>query len=170
VSNPPEQPFGGVEYPPAEQWRPPPDPYAPIDYPTGYPPVPPAYPPPAAGGYPGGYPGYPGVYPGYPAYPPDPYDPYRSFKPQGTNGKATASLVTSLAGLLLCGLPSIAGLILGIIAMRETKQSGQDGYGIALAGTIVGALATAVWLIYLVVILVYAGTYQPTYQAPVYGG
>ena len=66
--------------------------------------------------------------------------------PPGTNGNATAALVTSLAGLLSIGLPSIAGLILGIIAMRETKQTGQDGYGIALAGTIIGGLVVIMYI------------------------
>ena len=60
--------------------------------------------------------------------------PYQQGKPRGTNGKAIAALVTALVGLMFCGLPSIAGLILGIIAVRECKRTGQDGYGIALAG------------------------------------
>lgn len=81
----------------------------------------------------------------------DPHDLYRSGKPPGTNGKATAALVTSLAGLLLFGLPSIAGLILGIIAMRETKQTGQDGYGIALAGTIIGGLVVIMYIVFCVI-------------------
>ncbi len=59
-------------------------------------------------------------------------------KPPGTNGKAIAALVTSLAGLLFCGLPSIAGIILGIVAMRETKRTGQDGFGLAVAGVAIG--------------------------------
>jgi Domain of unknown function (DUF4190) len=93
------------------------------------------------GAYPGGpgYPGYPP--PGHPMYPG--YDPYLPAKPFGTNGKAIAALVTSLVGLVFCGLPSVAGLILGIIAMRETKRTGQDGYGLALTGAIIGGLVTA---------------------------
>src|ERR1700754_1076289 len=95
--------------------------YPPPGYPeTGYPPPPMGYPPP----YPGGY-----------AYG---YDPYGAGRPPGTNGKAIGALVTSLAGLMLCGVPSIVGLILGIIAMRETKRTGQEGHGLALAGVIVG--------------------------------
>jgi Domain of unknown function (DUF4190) len=164
MTNPPEQPFRGTEYPPLEQTPRPADPYAPIDYPTNYPPLPPpVYPQPALGhpaaypGYPSGYPGYPS---GYPGYPPDPYDPYRSGKPPGTNGKATAALVTSLVGLLFCGLPSIAGLILGIIAMRETKQTGQDGYGIALAGTIIGGIVVAIWIVYMFFVFAFASSYS----------
>ena len=91
--------------------------------------------------------GYPPPYPGYPAY-----DPYRAGKPLGTNGKAIASLVTALGGLVFCGLPSIAGLILGIIAMRECKRTGQDGYGLALAGTIVGALVTVMIALYFILL------------------
>ena len=122
-----------------------PDPYAPVDYPTGYPPLPPPV-------YPQGA-GYPPAYPGY-----QPYDPYRPGKPLGTNGKAIAALVTALAGLVFCGLPSIAGLILGIIAMRECRRTGQDGYGLALAGTIIGGLITALFVLYFVFIIAIAAS------------
>jgi hypothetical protein len=145
MSTPPEQPFRGAEFPPLEQSAPQPDPYAPVDYPTGYPPLPPPIYPPGAG-YPP--PGYPPAYPGY-----QPYDPYRPGTPLGTNGKAIASLVTALAGLMFCGLPSIAGLILGIIAMRECRRTGQDGYGLALAGTIVGGVVTALFVLYVVFVI-----------------
>ncbi|MGW0159017.1 DUF4190 domain-containing protein [Mycobacterium sp. NPDC003323] len=80
------------------------------------------------------HPPYPG-YPAYPGYPPP--------RPVGTNGMAIGALVSALAGLVFCGLPSVAGLILGVIAMRQTKRSGQDGYGLALAGTIIGGVVTA---------------------------
>jgi hypothetical protein len=139
MSNP-HEPYRGGEYPPLEQSAPQQDPYAPVEYPTGYPHVPPpVYS--QFGGYPPPYAGYP------------PSDPYRQSRPLGTNGKAIASLVAALAGLVFCGLPSIAGLILGIIAMRECKRTGQDGYGLALAGTIVGALVTALVALYLVFVI-----------------
>jgi Domain of unknown function (DUF4190) len=161
VTNPPEQPFHGVEYPSLENTPKPPDPYAPVDYPPTYPPPlpPPVYPQlPPPGAYPGAYPGYPSGYPGYSA---DPYDPYRAGRPIGTNGKATAALVTALVGLFFCGLPSIAGLILGIIAMRECKQTGQDGYGIALAGTIIGGLVVAAWILYVIFVFAFAAQFNP---------
>jgi hypothetical protein len=146
VSGPPEQPFGGAEYPPLEHSAQQPDPYAPVDYPAAYPPLPPpVYPQPV--GYPAAY----QTHPAYQAY--QPYDPYRSVKPPGTNNKAIAALVTALAGLMFCGLPSIAGLILGIIAMRECRRTGQDGYGLALAGTIVGGLVVALFLLYILFLI-----------------
>ncbi|RDH77895.1 DUF4190 domain-containing protein [Mycolicibacterium moriokaense] len=142
MSDPREQPFRGNEFPPLEQWGQQPDPSAAVDYPTGYPPLPPPVYPQA--------PGYPGYEPWYPGY--QPYDPYHLGKPAGTNGKAIAAIVTAIAGLFLCGLPSIAGVILGVIAMRECRRTGQDGYGLALAGTIIGGLFTAFLVLYLVVV------------------
>ncbi|AQT79087.1 hypothetical protein B1R94_07075 [Mycolicibacterium litorale] len=127
--------------PPPEGVSPPFDPHAPVDYPANYPPLPPpVYPMP----YPYPYTGYPG----------DPYDPYRPTKPMGTNGKAIAALVTSLAGLMLCGLPSIAGIILGIVAMRETKRTGQDGFGLAVAGLVIGSVVVALVVLYIVFMVV----------------
>ena len=142
----PPQPFDGTEYPPLENSAPHPDPHPPVDYPADA-----GLPPPV---YPAGYPGYPGYYAGA-------YDPYRPTKPPGTNGKATAALVTSLVGLFCCGLPSIVGLVLGVIGMRETKRTGQDGYTIALIGAIIGGLAVAGWVIYLLLsISIYASGLQ----------
>ena len=153
--------------PPLPEGTPPPtDPHTPVDYPANYPSLPPpvypapypapsygsSYPPPSGYAYP------PPAYPGYPGYAADPYDPYRPTKPPGTNGKAIAALVTSVAGAMLCGLPSIAGIILGIIAMRETKRTGQDGFGLAVAGLVIGSIVVALAVLYVVFIIIAAGT------------
>jgi len=117
------------------------DPEQPVDYPADV-----GLPPPV-------YPGYPG-YPVAPSYYSGGYDPYRPTKPPGTNGMAIAALAVSAASLVLfCGIPSFIGVVLGIIAMRETKRTGQDGFGMALAGTIIGALPTVLWLLYLFVFI-----------------
>ncbi len=120
----------------------------PLDYPADAGLPPPVYPPPP-------YPGQPnaGYYQPYPGYPP--------LKPPGTNGKAIAALVTSVAGLICCALPSIIGLVLGIIAMRETKRTGQDGYGLALAAVVIGALvAVGIVLYVLLTVFLYASNWQ----------
>lgn len=159
----PEQPFGGREYPPLEKspWLP--DPYAPVDYPTDAGLPPPVYSPayPGQSGYQGA-PGYPHNPSGYP-YPPISYDPYRPMKPPGTSGLAIASLVTSLVSLMFCGLTSIVGVILGAIAIRETKRTGQDGFGLALAGVIVGSLQVLLWVLYLVILIGIAASGGFTY-------
>ncbi len=134
MSSDPERPaqesqtFGGIEYPSLESSK------QPVDYPfdAGLPP--PIYAPP-----PSGYPGAPGYYPTY--------DPYRPTKPPGTNGTAIAALVTSITGLMCCAPLALVGVILGVVAMRETRRTGQDGYGVALAGTIIGGLLVAAGLI-----------------------
>jgi hypothetical protein len=37
--------------------------------------------------------------------------------------------------------------------MRETKRTGQEGYGMALAGTIIGGLAVAGLVLYLLLMI-----------------
>ena len=156
------EPWRGGEYPSLENSPSQPNPYAPVDYPPTYPSLPPPVHPQPSAGYPGGYPsGYAGYPSGYPAYPGDPYDPYRQGRPVGTNGKAVASLVCSLVGLMFCGLPSIAGIVLGFIAMGETKQTGQDGHGVALAGTIIGCVVVALVILYIVFAVMLAAS-NPT--------
>lgn len=149
----PEPPSGGVEHPPM-------DPYAPVDYPADYPG--PGYGAPPAGGYPPGYPPPPGYPQGYtPGY--QPYHPYYTGRPVGTNGKAIGALVAAIGGPFFCFLPSIAGVILGIIAMRETRRSGQDGYGLALAGVIISSLAmvaAVVGVLFFVVLAANSASYQ----------
>lgn len=166
-SPPPVDPYAPVDYPSGPiappNYGPPPgypqpgppppgfptDGYPPPDYPPpDYPPA--GYPPPGAApmGYPP--PGYPPPYPGGYGYP---YDPYGQQRPPGTNGKAIAALVTSLGGVFFCGVPSLVGFVLGIVAMRETKRTGQDGHGLALAGVILGALAVVGWVLYVAVIV-----------------
>jgi hypothetical protein len=150
----PERPSGPTEYPSLEDTARPPDPTPTFDYPADAGLPPPVYPQ----TYPAGYPGYPAA-PGYYA---GGYDPYRPTKPPGTNGMAIAALAVSAGSLVLfCGIPSFIGAILGIIAMRETKRTGQDGYGMALAGTIIGAIPTLLWLVYLFVLIgIFASGWQ----------
>lgn len=112
---------------------------------------PPVYPPPYPGTPAAGY-GFPGPYPAYPMYPP---------RPPGTNGKAIAALATALGGLICCGLPSIVGLVLGVIAMRETRRTGQNGFGLAVAAVVISSLLIIVGVIYVALTtLLYAGNWQ----------
>jgi hypothetical protein len=154
TSHDPEQPFRGVEYPSLEDSAKRADPGAPVDYPRDAGLPPPIYPPP----YPGAaaYAPPPGYYPGAG------YDPYRPMKPPGTNGLAIASLAVAVASLVLfCGIPSFVAVIIGIIAMRQTRSTGQDGFGLALAGTILGAIPVVLWLLYL---LVFIGIFASGWQ------
>ncbi|MEU5913235.1 DUF4190 domain-containing protein [Micromonospora sp. NPDC047527] len=111
------------------------DPYAPVDpYAGGQtPPGQPAYP-----GQPMAYapPGYPPSYPGY-GYP----------APPKTNGLAIASLVLALVGVTSCGITSPIGAILGHVAQKQIRASGEGGEGMAKAGIIVGWILTALMVL-----------------------
>ena len=89
----------------------------------------------------GGYPPPPGGYPGA-GYPPP-----QQQKP-GTNGFAIASLIFGIIGGVLLGF------IFGFIALSQTKRTGQNGRGLALAGVILSSL----WTILIVVAIILAVT------------
>ena len=53
---------------------------------------------------------------------------------------AIGSLVASVVGVC-CGIGSIVGIVLGIVAMNQIKQTGENGHGLAIAGIAVGVLS-----------------------------
>ena len=61
--------------------------------------------------------------------------------PPKTSGLAVTSMILGCLGLLTCGITSLVGLVLGIIALKRiNKSNGQlGGRNVALAGTIVSA-------------------------------
>ena len=71
----------------------------------------------------------------------------------GTNGMSIAALVCGLTGFL-CGITAILAIIFGFIGLSQTKQRGQNGRGMAIAGIILGAL----WVV-AVIVLVAHGTF-----------
>lgn len=75
----------------------------------------------------------------YPPPPPQgaPYPGWYGAPDPGTNTLAVGSLVASVVGLL-CGIGAIVGIVLGVIALNQIKQTRQGGYGLAVAGIIVG--------------------------------
>ncbi|WP_081396091.1 DUF4190 domain-containing protein [Mycobacterium colombiense] len=103
---------------------------------------PPTYGPP---GYPGGYYPTPDYQGGY-----GPPGPHRA----GTNGLAIASLIAAFTGLL-CGIGSIVGIVLGAIALDQIKRTRQDGFGLAVAGIVIG-IATLVVILVIVIFRLHA--------------
>ncbi|WP_133148159.1 DUF4190 domain-containing protein, partial [Mycolicibacterium novocastrense] len=94
----------------------------------GYPPPPYGAPSPYGGPAPYGAPGYgaPGYADGY------------GMPQDKTNGLAIGSLVASAVGVL-CGVGSLIGIVLGIVALNQIKTNGEGGRGLAIAGIAVGA-------------------------------
>ena len=131
--------------------------YPAADYPPGYPsdyppPPPPGYqPPPGYGGAPYppgpaqfGPPPYPGGYPPAPDY----LGGYGTARP-GTSTMAIVSLISSCLGLLCC-IGSIVGIVLGTIALDQIKRDRQEGYGLAVAGIVVGVAGLLIGLIFFI--------------------
>ncbi|MCG5437784.1 DUF4190 domain-containing protein [Micromonospora foliorum] len=114
------------------------NPYAPVDpYAGAQPPATqpmPGYAPPgyAPVGYPPQYPGY-----GYP-------------QPPKTNGMAIAAFVLALLGFTSC-ITAPVGAILGHVAQKQIRLSGEGGAGMAKAAIIVG------WILTGFLVLVVAG-------------
>jgi uncharacterized membrane protein len=59
---------------------------------------------------------------------------------------AIASLISSFTGLLCC-IGSIVAIVLGTIALDQVKRTREDGYGLAVAGIVIGILGLLAWLI-----------------------
>lgn len=149
--DPPSGPAGSPPHRP--QWQPPHQ--AP-------PPEPPAVRP--APGY--GPPAFPG--PGY--GPPAPVPPGFGYPlPPPTNSMSVTSMVLSIVAMVvvvcgtacffvlgLIGLPlGVVGAVLGHLAMRQVRERGERGFGMAVAGTVVGWIATAAALAVLLLIVLY---------------
>ncbi|MGE3284505.1 MAG: DUF4190 domain-containing protein [Pseudonocardia sp.] len=101
---------------------------------------------PAGYGQPGyGQPGYEQAGYGQPAYGQPGYT-------VPTSGMAVASLICSLVGLFTFGLGSIPGVVLGHMALPETRSGERGGHGLAIAGLIIGYVQIAGWLIFWVVV------------------
>jgi prepilin-type processing-associated H-X9-DG protein len=76
-----------------------------------------------------------------PTYPGSLYAPVVPVAPK-TSGLAIGSLVSSILGPFTCGIGSLVGIILGIIALNDIRKSGGrlTGKGLAIAGICVAAL------------------------------
>ncbi|WDZ86659.1 DUF4190 domain-containing protein [Micromonospora cathayae] len=144
---PPEQPYGGDPHPYAQ-----PGGEVPYAQPVGKTPYgQPGGDPYAMGGY--ATPGYPP--PGYPpmGYPAYPYPPVRR-----TNSMALAALILSLVGIASC-LTAPVGAILGHVARKQIRETGEDGEGMAKAAIIVGWVLTGLLvlaIVFYIVVIVFA--------------
>jgi hypothetical protein len=85
-----------------------------------------------------------------------------------TNGLAIASMVVSLASILICGWPAIIGAIMGHVARRQIRERGEEGDGMALTGVIVGwivfalsVIGTLAYVIFFIWLVDTANDYDP---------
>ena len=80
-----------------------------------------------------------------------PYPP-SGFQQPSTNGLAIASFVLGLVGWTVC-IGSIVAIVLGFVARSQIRssQGRQGGDGLALAGIILGFVALALILLFVIV-------------------
>ena len=109
-------------------------------------------------GYPSGtYSPYPqDPYSGYPSgtyspYPQGPYTPasYGAY-PSGpaVSGLAVAALVCGILGFFTAGVASIAAVICGHLAWRETSSGQNTGHGMTIAGLVLGYIPIVGWILF----------------------
>jgi len=65
---------------------------------------------------------------------------------QPTNSMALAAMITALAGLVTC-IAFPIGAILGHVALKQVRQTGEQGEGYAKAGIIVGWIGTGLMIL-----------------------
>jgi hypothetical protein len=100
---------------------------------------------PATPAAPNAPPAYPGPNAAYaPAYP----------TAAPTNSNAIVALILGVAGLVVCQLAGPAAVLFGMKARREIRQTGEQGDGLALAGLITGAIASAILALFVVGLVV----------------
>jgi len=73
-----------------------------------------------------------------------------------TNGLAVAGFVLSLVGILLCGIGSVVGFVMSLVALDQIKrgQGAPGGKGLAIAGAWIGGIITVLiagWVLLVVV-------------------
>jgi hypothetical protein len=95
----------------------------------------------------------PGVPPAYPGSN-QPYVPsYPAATP--TNSNAIVALILGIAGLVACQLAGPVAVVFGLKARREIRQTGEQGDGLALAGVITGAVASALLALVAIMVIVF---------------
>jgi hypothetical protein len=85
--------------------------------------------------------------PAGPVGPAGPVMPYHPYYPQvaplpPTNGLALGSMICGIAEIFTLGLAAIPAVILGHLARSQIRQTGERGDGMAVAGLVLGYLAT----------------------------
>jgi hypothetical protein len=83
--------------------------------------------------------------------PPPAASPYAA--PAAPVGQKTNTL--SIVALILGFLVPIGGIITGHIALGQIKKTGEGGHGMALAGTILGYVLSAGWVIFWIVYIIF---------------
>jgi hypothetical protein len=72
----------------------------------------------------------------------------------GQGGPAQRTNVLAIVALILGIVVPIGGIICGHIALSQIKRTGENGHGLALAGTIIGYVLTVLGILLAVVYII----------------
>ncbi len=98
-------------------------------------------------------PAYPAGDPYAGGYPPPAYPAYAAPPSTKTNGLAIAALVLALVGFASC-ITAPVGAILGHVASKQIRQTGEGGEGMAKAAIIIGWILTGLTIVLIAVYIV----------------
>jgi hypothetical protein len=73
--------------------------------------------------------------------------------PRGTNSLAVASLICGVGQFVLGPLPTIPAIVLGHMARREIRRTGEDGNAVATTGLVLGWTGASLMLLVALVVL-----------------
>jgi hypothetical protein len=102
-------------------------------------------------------PGGPGQYgqPGWPAgggptYPyGQPGAPWQSM-PRRTNPLAIAALCCAIGQVLAGPFSGIPAVVLGSMSLKQMRQTGEDGHGMAMTGIVLGIIGTLLFVVFII--------------------
>jgi hypothetical protein len=97
---------------------------------------------------------------GYQAVQPPP-----AARSQTTNGMAVASLVCGLLQVFSLGITAIPAVILGHLARKQMRRTGERGDGMATAGLVLGWLGIAFFVLLVVGLVAMAATHANDFNA-----
>lgn len=80
---------------------------------------------------------------------------FRPLPPPRTNSYAVASLACGIAGTFLA-LPAVPAVVLGHMARRRIRETGEQGDGLAVGGLVLGYVVCAAMAAVLAVVIVVA--------------
>jgi hypothetical protein len=113
-----------------------------------------------------GYPDQPGYPPpGYGYGPPQPYGPPGWGGPPAYPAAAPPTNTLAIIALVMAFVFSPAAIVLGVIARKQIRETGESGDGLALAGlilgiafTVIAVLLVVLWIVAFAAVLGFAGT------------
>jgi hypothetical protein len=105
-------------------------------------------------------------YPPQPAYgqqyPPTAYPGYPQPYPAAAPPTNTMAILALIFGIIIAPL----GIVFGFIARSQIRRTGESGDGMALAGIIVGAFFTLIFIVYIIFIVVVVSAAVNEYPFP----